>query len=149
MKRQQRLERLRSVEREYLAAALAVECLREATRADSGVLPQRGLRPRDADSFADNLEATYIIRLFAEFEAALRDVWASGYRRKSEPATRALIDSVATRCGVPQADLDDAHAVRTYRNILVHEGGEEAKPVAFADARSALGRFLARLPIDW
>lgn len=149
MKRQVRLDRLRAVEREYFAALLAVEYLRDGIRTDAGILKSRGLQTRDADNFVDNLEATYLLRLFAEFEAALRDVWANGYRRASSPAARVLIDSVATRCGVPQEDVDNVHTVRVYRNSLVHEGGEAAEPVAFSTARSALGKFIARLPLDW
>jgi hypothetical protein len=148
-KRQLRLERLRAVEREYLTALLAVEFLREGIRTQTEILEERGLRPRDADTFSDNLEPTYLIRLFAEFEAALRDVWANGFRRSSEPPMRVLIDSVAARRGIPEADRDDVHGVRTYRNNLVHEGGEDTVPVSFKESLSALGRFLSWFPLDW
>ena len=149
MTRQERLERLRAVEREYLAAVLAVDFLREGIQANAGLLHDHSLRPRDAENFAENLEATYLLRLFAEFEAALRDFWTNGCGRKSAPATRVLIDSVATRCGVPEADVDDVHRTRAYRNSLVHEGGDEIDAVTFSFGRSAFGRFLARLPLDW
>ena len=128
---------------------MAVETLRERITADPAALPARGLRPRDVDKFKENLEATYLIRLFAEFEAALRDVWANCYRRRSEPPARTLINSVAARCGVPDPDLEETHRVRNHRNTIVHEAQEEEEPVPLLEAKTILGRFLARLPPDW
>jgi hypothetical protein len=149
MKRHERLSRLRDVEREFIAAELAVECLQRLAGLNPTLLADRGLRPRNVRAFADNMEATYLIRLFAEFEATLRDVWKNGYKRRTEPPTRSLIDGVAARCGVPRPDLNAVHVVRHYRNSTVHEEAREEQRVEFADARSHLGKFLARLPLDW
>lgn len=148
MKRQRRLDRLRAVDREYQVSELSVSYLRAGIAADPAALAGRGLRPRDADAFEENLAATYLIRLFGEFEAALRDLWTNGFRRRTEPPTRQLVDGVAARRGVPDPVLAEAHRVRRWRNAVVHEG-EEDDDIEFADARSALGEFLAWLPLDW
>jgi hypothetical protein len=150
MKRRQRwLERLSAVDREYSAAELADEFLRAGIKADPTRLVERGLSPKDVNNFSDNVEATYFIRLFAEFESALRDVWANGYNRTTEPPTRVLIDSVGARCNVSDTDVEAVHRVREYRNMLVHEGDDGTEAVGFETAKSDLGRFLARLPLDW
>jgi hypothetical protein len=148
-RRQQRLERLNAVEREHSAAELADEYLGVGIKADPARLAARGLSPKDARNFSDNVEATYLIRLFAEFESALRDVWANGYNRTTEPPSRVLIDSVGARCNVSDADIEAVHRVREYRNLLVHEGDDGTEAVEFETAKGDLGRFLARLPLDW
>lgn len=149
MRRQERLDRLRAVEREFIVAGVSLEFLHEGVRTRPEALASRDLRPRDAIEFAENLEPTYLVRLFAEFESALRDVWAKGYRRKSEPAVRTLIDSVATRCDVSPTNLEVVHRIREFRNSIVHEGISGSLFVEFSEAKSALGKFLARLPLEW
>jgi hypothetical protein len=84
-KRQVRLQRIRAVEREYLAASVAVELLDDRLRADPAFLAPYELRNRDAGSLRANLEATFFIRLFAEFEAGLRDAWARAFGRTTHP----------------------------------------------------------------
>jgi hypothetical protein len=41
------------------------------------------------------VEVTFALRAFVQFEAVIRDYWASGMGRKSRPDMRPLMDSVA------------------------------------------------------
>ena len=111
--------------------------------------------PRDLVAAAEQVESTYLIRMWAEFETALRS-----YRRHitgdpdDQIRTRNLIDWTA---GVRQgraisADVrDDVHEVREYRNFLVHERDDQAPPAAVAieEARKRLNTLLHCLPIQW
>ncbi len=95
---------------------------------------------------AANLEATYLIRLFAEFEALLRDAYPSIRPGTTVPArSAALIDQIGARLRIPTAVRADVHLVRSYRNGLAH-GRQGARPVSFSDALSSLNRYLAWLP---
>ncbi len=73
------------------------------------------LRPADFRRFQLNLEATYLIRLFAEFESALRDAWKS-VGRDTQSRTFDLLDALASRSRVPEDVRREAHRVREYRN---------------------------------
>lgn len=96
---------------------------------------------------ADNLEATYLIRLFAAFETGLRSYWQSV--RPTVPPVKDLIDSVTARREISLDSRDEVHQVREYRNSLVHETDEEIEPVTLADAQSRLSRFFSKLPFEW
>jgi hypothetical protein len=85
--------------------------------------------------------------LFAEFETGLRLYWAT--IRETEPPTQHLLDGIAARCDIPPGRLAGAHAVREYRNSLVHERDEEMAPISIAEARGHLCRFFAFMPPTW
>ncbi len=85
------LQWIASVESEYHAARLAVTKLREEARSDSKNLTSAGLLLADVKKCLSNLEATYIVRLFAEFESALRIYWKVARKRKSSPQISSLI----------------------------------------------------------
>lgn len=148
-RRETRQERLRAVEREYAAATVSSGLLAEKLRSDSSFLSSYGVGARDAEKFVENLEATYLIRLFAEFEAALRDVWQNHLGRETRPRAKELLDSVAAHRAVPQDCVDDAHCARRYRNFLVHEDAQATEAIDLRRAVSAMNRFLGRLPFDW
>src|SRR5437868_14584300 len=83
----------------------------------------RPLRPSHLRDCATNLELTYVVRLFAEFEAILRDFWAVVRARRRCRRTRmeVLMNRVAAECSLPWDALNKAHAVREYRNAIVHD----------------------------
>jgi hypothetical protein len=60
-----------------------------------------------------------------------------------------LLDGIAARRGISPDRLASAHAVREYRNSLVHERDEKVIPISIAEARSHLCRFFAFLPPTW
>lgn len=151
MKRQERLERIRAVERELLAARYAAELLNVELFKNPALLAREKFKLPDFREFTKNLDGTYLVRLFAEFEAGLRDVWVNHFKKPADKhvPVRDLIDSIGKRRHVPDDVIDGAHSTRRARNALVHEGHDDAVAVEFAPARSFLGEFLSRLPEDW
>ena len=92
-------ERVKAVENEYKSVRIAVDRLKSAVALDPTVL---GADPKPANlGVADrNLEGTYLVRLFAEFESALR----SYDRARHDDPTRKtdasiLIDMIGGRRG--------------------------------------------------
>lgn len=144
--RGRRLNRMIAVHQEFQVARVAADLLAEELRANPSFLNRWELRSRVARDLAENLEATYLIRLFAEFEASLRDAWGRALRQATEPPMRDLLDAIAARCVVPGNWLGAAHRVRRYRNALVHQDAGEAEPVGIGQAREDLARFLSKLP---
>ena len=147
MKRYEAIARLKVLEDEFLAAEFAFSDALERATIDPGRLRLQNLSPGDLRRARHGVEATYTVRLFAEFEGFLRGYWAT--IRRTQPPMRKLIDGVVARRRSVPADLHAmVHAVRQYRNDLVHGGGDSAS-LAFASCRSPLCRFLAHLPEDW
>jgi hypothetical protein len=140
------IEKIKSIERDYLSTRLALDRLLHEARRDPTILTG-DLEPQDIVKASGRLEATYLIRLFAEFETGLRLFWTT--IRDTEPPTQHLLDGIAARCDIPAARLAGAHAVREYRNSLVHERDEEVIPIPIDQVRSHLYRFLAFLPPTW
>lgn len=149
MKRQLRLNRLKALEKEWRVARLAVRLLESRARVDASMLIGEEMEYSDVLACVRQLAATYLIRLFAEFEAGLRDWWQIAKRRKSRPTTRQLVDSVAASRSIPIDLRDDVHAVREYRNRLVHEGHYDPVPMSLDIARGHLCRFFSWMPLDW
>jgi hypothetical protein len=139
-------ERIKAVGREYEVARQAVEDYAAALQRGDAELPPQTTR-RDANTMAENLEGTYLIRLFAAFETGLRSYWQSV--RDTVPLTRVLIDSIAARHEISLDWCDAVHQVREYRNSLVHESDEQVDPISLADAQGRLSRFFSKLPFEW
>jgi hypothetical protein len=135
-------ERLDSVQVELQVAMTAARHLTDLLQSDPSIGSGDGWKAADARRWVNRLEATYLIRLFAAFEQALRDYWNQGLARKSHPKTEDLIAGIAARRDVPPDICDAVHAVRRYRNQLIHEARGEAP-------RRQLSSFLSRLPITW
>ncbi len=151
--RQVFIDRVKGAVRECYVVAAAVGHYGQAVRSEEAQLP-RETSPRDLVTAAHQVEATYVIRMWAEFETALRS-----YRRHimGDPDDRIntsnLIDWTAglKRGRAISADVrDDFHKVRDYRNHLVHEGDDQAPPdrVAIDVARTRLNTLLHCLPIE-
>ncbi len=138
--------RIKTVEREYRTAQQSVDWFQEAAQNDPALLP-RDLSHGDIGLTAANLEGTYLIRLFAEFETGLRLFWST--IRDTTPPTWDLLEGIAARRRIPYAHLLKAHDVQNYRNILVHERDEGADPMSMSIARGHLCRFFAYLPPHW
>jgi hypothetical protein len=155
--RQVFIDRVKGVERECYVVAAAVNHYERAVQADNAKLPSVPTKtsPRDLVMAAEEVESTYTIRMWAEFETALRS-----YRRRitGDPddrfPTRNLIDWMAgVRRGraISEDARDDVHGVRVYRNHLVHERDEVDPPdaVAIDVARKRLNTLLGCLPDTW
>ncbi len=74
------LERIKAVEREFLVAQTAVEDFWTALNSGITELPAK-TKARDAQATSDHLEGTYLIRLFAAFESGLRSYYATLNRK--------------------------------------------------------------------
>jgi hypothetical protein len=138
------LGRIKAVEREFHAARLAFDRLSAEVRHDVTLL-RESISPRDLESASNNAEATYVIRLFAEFETALRIYLPTIRNRPTPGRTRDLLDAVAAARRIGNVDLARAHEVREFRNALVHERESPTVIVPIAIARKYLCVFLSRL----
>ncbi len=136
--------RLKGVEREFLATQFATQDTLRRVRLDPYVLVD-GLDTSDLARSAENLEGTYTVRMFSEFETGLKAYWRAA--RKKKPPSRAivLIQSVAAYCGIPSDWEADAHTVRVYRNFLVHQRDDDIEPIPLALSRGYLTRFMSFL----
>ena len=96
---------------------------------------------------SSNLEGTYIIRLFAEFETGARQYWNATWA--TDPKTVDLLDGLAARRAIPDTQRDNAHLVRDYRNGLVHDREDILAAVPMDVARHHLCHFFSFLPLTW
>jgi len=137
-------------EREYQAAQFAVDRLRDQAKASPDILIGDGPTPKSLGNAACNLEGTYLVRLFAVFEPALRSYerWRHNDPYLS-PAATALIDATGSDRKIADNVRAGAHAVRRLRNARAHQADEESEPLTLAEARSRLARFLGWLPNKW
>lgn len=103
----------------------------------------------DFRNVVENHGDNFVIRMFAEFETGLREIWYKGFRKSTEPRTVDLLVSMATRRQVPLNTYEYADRVRSYRNALVHVTDEEVEPMTVAEVRAALCRFFSYMPDSW
>ena len=150
IRRQEWLDRINAVQREYRAAKDALDLLAKALQSNPSFGAESGWRTIDARNLAERLEGTYLVRLYAEFESGLREAWRQFFKRPTHPRMRELLDSIAAYRKVPVDVLEDAHEVRGYRNSLVHEDESlEFPEVTLLNAKSRLCKFFSRLPDNW
>ena len=138
---------MKSVERQYFVAEMARESLETALRAHSALLTGIGLNAADLRAFKSNLLDTYFIRLFAEFETAIKDYWKNGLNE--DPRTRVMdvIDSLAARRRVLDSVRMNVHATRKWRNKLVHEDDTDASEVELTAPEARSASFLVSCPM--
>ena len=129
-----------------MAMRQAADRFRQAALDDPTIL-LGNLRHGEIVVAANNLEGTYLIRLFAEFETGARQCWTANWG--TDPRTVDLLDGLAARRGIPDTQRDNAHLVRAYRNALLHEREEMPEIVPIALARSHLCTFFSFLPPRW
>ena len=141
------MNRIRAVEQEYRLTRLAVDRLYRHAMQDPNVLAG-DLRHRDIDVVLKQLEGTYLVRLFSEFETALRHFLRAS--KLSQPSkVEVLINKVRDRIGIANVHTDDVHKVRKYRNVLVHDRLEKIDPVTLREATKYCGTFLSWLQRTW
>src|SRR5579862_801270 len=139
--------RLKAIEREYKMVRLSMDRLEQQAQDDPHVLTE-GLRFGDIDAVSRHLEGTYLVRLFSEFETALRHFLRAKKLRwptKAEP----LVNKVRDRVNISNDHADNVHSVRNYRNTLVHDLEEPALPVTMREATNYLSTFLGWLQRTW
>jgi hypothetical protein len=148
MRTYDRMLELKSYEQMCRAAQAATVYFEKACLADPLNIPAgKTFRIRDIRDCHEDLEKTYLVRVFARFEGTLREYWRMGCGRRSHPLMKVLLDNIAGRRYMPDGVLTRAHAVRDYRNSIVHGG--DAPAVTLGEARSYLCTFLYYLPRQW
>ncbi len=111
----------------------------------------KGTQPHHLDRAVEELEGTYLIRMWAVFEAAWVSFWRHHSGRLGTIKAMHLIQwAQGVEEGHKAADdvTDDVDRVRLYRNFLVH-GDNLAPRVAIGDAKKYLNRHLVKLPDHW
>lgn len=93
------------------------------------------------------LENTYLVRMFAVFEEALRAVRQIVYQKQGAIKTYTLLNQCASRQKIKSDHLSAAHRVRDFRNTIVHGGN--APPVTVPQARAWLCTFFGSMPKQW
>jgi hypothetical protein len=137
---------------EFRSARAAVNRLRAAVAAAPDLLKNDRVA-REYLSRADkNLDGTYIVRLFAAFEAALR----SYDRAKHDDPTREtksaiMIDEIGGKRGrgIQPGIRQRAHDVRQVRNFRAHDEDAVPAPMTVDEARARLQAYLHELPDEW
>lgn len=145
-------EHITTVLNEYKLARLAVDRLTAAIATMPDVLPpvvDARKHLRNADK---NLEGTYLVRLFAAFEAALRSYDRAKHHdpgRTIDAST--LIDTIGGKHGrgIEPIVRERAHQVRRVRNYWAHESDQDPGPLTIDEARSRLQLYLRELPDEW
>ena len=151
MQRTEAFRRLDMVRDEFDAAKFALAQTLRALDANPNVFHAGKLQQvthGQLQACAENLQITYLVRLFAEFEAILRDYWLHGRHRRTEPRMEVLMNRLGAYCTVTYDDLHDAHEVRTYRNDVIHAHLQDPR-FDFPECRSRLARFIRWLPLFW
>ncbi len=141
------LSRIREVEREHTAMRLAADHLLRSIHEGTKTL-EANLKRLDIQRASERLQGTYIIRVFAEFEAGLKR-FLKAKKIKVPRIAKPLIDRVAARAGIAGDPLTNAHAVRRYRNKLVHSLEDEVHPLTMREVTRHLCTFFARLQPTW
>jgi hypothetical protein len=151
MTHQEAYRRFDEVRDEYHAARFALRRGLQVFQNDPAVF-EVGSRDQvtlhHLESCIGNLQITYLVRLFAEFEAILRDYWLNGRNRASTPRMVDLMNSVAAYCFMSNDDVQNAHEVRDYRNDVIHEHLQDPR-FDFQTCRSRLACFIRWLPQRW
>ena len=153
MTRREAFEYLKSVQNEFTAARFSVAATHRVAQIDPTSLSAdaNSVKPSHLRDCLANLEMTYVLRLFAEFEYVLRDFWqAMRPRQRGRRRTHMelLIDRIATLLSIPTETVSAAQRVRDYRNAHVHRG-DIVQELTFRDCKSILAHFLSFLPLRW
>ena len=138
---------------EYKATRAAFDRLRAALQATPDIRNQLESAARDNLKDAHlNLEGTYIIRLFAAFEAAPRSFDRSKHNdsnRRTDASVMIDENGGKRNRGIPMGHRNRAHAVRLVRNFWAHESDDDPGPMSVDVARASLQKFLSELPDGW
>jgi hypothetical protein len=149
MTRSQAYQSLHRVSGEFRATRFALIEVLRATNENLGFL-QAATREQIGESelrrASANIEVTFILRLFGEFEAILREFWAT--LRPTAPDMKPLMDAIAARRSMAPTDLAAAHDVRALRNAIIHQN-VRVFTLTFAHCTPLLGRYLRWLPETW
>ena len=145
------IRRLRSVQMEFYSAREAIGYVQRNWQKHSIYAEIPRLKPNHFREAGGNVERTYFIRLYAEFEGILKDHLATNHPSLAvpqKPKVDWLISHVVRTEGAALDPLlrRKMDGLRDYRNSIAHRTRATVPAVTFAEALSTLNTFLARLP---
>lgn len=145
-------DRLKATCREYYVVSDAVRRFRDAARSHQIAAPPN-TSLRDYEAAGRRLEPTYLVRLWSEFESALRSYRRSilGNPNDNIRAFDLVEWAQGIKAGrrVDDGARDLVHEAREYRNSLVHERDGLTPAVEIEEARRRLSTYLSKLPDQW
>ena len=103
---------------------------------DTGAFLGDRPKPRDLRAAGNKLEGTYLIRMFAEFETAIRSFWRTIRPHARHTPMEVPARSRPARRGIPKDVIARTQAVRDFRNSLVHERNQAVEAVTIGAAGS-------------
>ncbi len=137
---------------EYKSARAAVDRLKAAVATTPDLLKKDPVAREYLHDADKNLGGTYIVRLFAAFEAALRSYVRA---KHNDPAgttdASVMIDEIGGKRGrgIQMGVRQRAHEVRRARNYWAHESDQDPGPMTVDEARARLQAYLHDLPDEW
>ena len=139
-------ERVKAVENEYKSVRIAVDQLMITVARNPTVL-RSDARPQSLGDADKKLAGTYIVRLFATFESALRSYQRAQHKDSTLLNASTLIDTIGGRRGqgISEKVRKGRHRVREVRNFWAHESEETIEPMTVAQARAQLCVYLSWL----
>jgi len=145
------IQRLRIIQMEFNSAREAINYVRRNWQKHDLHAEFIRLKPAHFEEAGRNVEVTYFVRLYAEFEGILKDHLATNHPSvvvPDKPKVDKLISLVTKAEGftVDPALRGKMDAARDYRNSIAHRVRASAPSVTFVDALSSLNKFLAKLP---
>ncbi len=145
-------QHLTEVRGEFRSARVAIDRLRAAVAATPDLLKNDDEARTYLRNAHKNLEGTYIVRLFAAFEAALRSYDRAKYNdpdRRTDAATMIDMTRGKRGRGIQMGIRQGAHEVRRVRNYWAHESDEDPGPMTIDEAHKRLQHFLNELDDEW
>lgn len=137
---------------ESKSARAAVDRLRAAVAATPDLLKKGSEARTYLHDAHKNLEGTYIVRLFAAFEAALRsyDRWKHNDPNRTTKASIMIAEIGGKRGrGIEIRTRQGADEVLRVRHYWAHESDEDPGPMTIDEARARLQAYLHELPDEW
>ena len=145
-------EHLAGVAREYAAIRLAVDHWQASIILTPDLLLRRSAVRKDLRNADENRAGTFLVRLFAAFEAALRSYDRAEH---NDPTRRTdagiMIDQIGGQrgCRIDAIVRQHAQEVRLVRNFWAHESDENPGSILIHEASARLQAYLSKLPPEW
>ncbi len=134
---------------EHRSARAAVARLKDAVAATPDLLKKDPVSREYLGNAHKNLDGTYIVRLFAAFEAALRSYDRAKHNNPNLSTDAAvMIDEIGGKRGrgIQMGIRRRAQEVRQVRNYWAHESDEDPGPMTVDESRARLQAYLHELP---
>ncbi len=136
----------------FKAASVSVARLRNQVAADASTIADEPWVREHLGRTYENLEGTYIVRMFAAFEAALRsyDRYLFNDPQRETPAS-VMIDQLGSKrhLSVRAQIRDGVHRARRIRNYWAHDLDAALDPMPIDRVRGFLQSYLDRFPKNW